>query len=475
MVVSALEIGQNYLRALRLSQRGATLVVAQSAQVQLEEGLINSGVILNREKFTNALNSFLKTNHFSSVHWIVSLPCKAVFTTYKIFPNLSGADLDEAVQLNIQSLLPGQSEEISWGFQEVEPLEKISGKEVMVSSIPKKILTSYLKVFSQIGIIPNAIEPKSLSISRVVGKTAPTLILDIEGLNITSVIVSNGFVRFAREFQIVQTPKDQFKSLIFEIRRAMNFYLTENHQEKIENIIVDGPGATKELMEALSKTLSIPVKTAHDILKISAPSLGIFGAAIRALTPSALDNSLSLMPVGVKQASEEKRTLLFYGGIANIFVITSILILLLFFATFGFLKYLSKKADLQLAGISEKAASEDQTTIEKKQQIKDINAVITPEASIEDQINFFSNVLSNIIAQKGPDITLTNIDYSKEGEPINLTGKASLREALVAFRDALQNQSFIESVQMPTTNFSQNQNISFTMILKIKKDALKRE
>lgn len=481
MAISALEIGDNYLRAIRLGRKGNNLIVQKSAQTSIENGLISGGRVVAPEKFAHLLANFLKTNRFSEYRWIVSLSCKDIFTTYKTFPNLAHGDLNEAVEINLPSLLPGETSEISWGWQEIEPTKKIAAehaKMVMISSMLQKDLTSFLGAFSVAGIVPVAIEPKSLSISRVLGNQKPTLVLDLEGLNVTVVVISAGFPRFAREFHLPPAEKEQFKSLLSEVRRAMNFYLTESKEAKIETIILDGPSANPEIAQALGTSLNQEVKLSRDLVKVSGASgvtLSIFGAGIRALTPPEQDTSLSLLPVGAREAAQEQRALLFYGGLANIIVITTILFLLLFIGTWGFIKYLTLQADSQLASLSQKQASQDSKTKEMQNSIKEINSEITLEASLEDQMTFFSPVLEGIYNAKGAGVQISNIDYSKENQPITLTGTASSREALASFRDALAAESFIEQVQMPSSNFGENQNILFTMTLTLKKDALKNE
>ena len=478
MDISALEIGDGYLRAIRLGRKGNNLIVKRSAQANLENGLVVGGKILDSEKFTNALASFIKTNHFSSPRWIVSIPDKGVFTTYKTFPNLVHEDLAEAVEINLTSLLPGKSSEISWGWQEIEPIKKISGKEVMISSISQKDLANFLAAFSKTGIVTIAVEPKSLSIARVLGKTVPTLVLDLEGLNVTLVIVSAGFPRFAREFQLPSEEKEQYKSLVSEIRRATNFYLTESKEKNIESIIIDGPAAKAEIAQALGTSLNLPVKLSSEFLKVAGSStitLSIFGAGIRTMMPAEQDTNLSLLPVSAKEAAQEKRVLLFYGGLANIIVITAILFLLLFMGAWGFLKYFSRQADGQLLSLFQKQASQDPKTTEIQNTIKEINSKIILEASLEEQMTYWSKILSGINNAKGAGVELSNIDYSKEDQPITLTGTAFSREALVSFRDALAAESFTDSLKMPSSNFAENQNILFTMTLVLKKDALKNE
>ncbi|MBM2820702.1 MAG: Type pilus assembly protein PilM [Candidatus Berkelbacteria bacterium] len=474
--ISALEINEYFIRAIKLGRTGNNLTIQKIAEINLPEGVILNSRLIKGQDFAQILGNFLKKNHFSSPNWVVSLCEGPIYTTHKIFPNIQTADLDEAVDINSASLLPGDTKNISWGWQEVEPLEKISGKEVMVSSIPKNELNQYLAVFSQIGIIPIAIEPKSCSTARVFAKTDNTLIVNLEGSIVSYTIIKNGFARFARESRIVQKPSDQFKNLVSEIRQVMNFYLTEKKQDKIEKIILDGSGARPELVMNLKKTLNIEVVISSELLQIGGfrvSFMPLVGAGIRALFNPKDDMSLSLLPVGAKEATEERRTLLFYGGLANMIVTVCILFLIIFFASIGFLSYLDKNLSSQLETVSKSKAQLSAKDSQTQQQVSEIKNILSTEATIENQITYWSSVLKGIQSFVTSEITLSQVN-SQTQDAVTIIGVAQSRDALVAFRDALSAADFVSSVQLPSSNFSDTKNINFTINLSINKDSLKQ-
>ena len=145
-------------------------------------------------------------------------------------------------------------------------------------------------------------------------------------------------------------------------------------------------------------------------------------------------------------------------------VITTIIFLLLFFGTWGFFKYLDRQATSQLESID---SSEPETGQASgiSQTIKEINPLLTLEGSLEDQIGNWSGILSSIETLKPDGVTITNLENNKDNQSITLIGAAQSREALASFRDILSGQDFAESVQMPTSNFAENQNINFTIVL----------
>lgn len=470
MEIPALEINPKFVRAILLGHSGQNLILKKIAEAPLPDGLIHNGRLTNGENFFQILKVFLRRNHFSNSHWIVSLPEAAIFTTYKSFPNLAEEDLKEAVEINVSTLLPGKIEENSWGWQKVDG-------EVMISSIAKKDLRDYLMVFDRSGIVPIAIEPKSCSIGRAFGKTGNILVLNIEGEILTSVIINAGFPRFAREFMIAGVKDAQFKNLTSEIRRVINFYLVERNQKQIDNLILDGSGAKPELAHALSQAFNLEVKTTPEIFQISGfrvQTLPLVGAGIRGLIEARDDNYLSLLPVGAKVAAEEKRTLLFYGGIANMVVAASVLLTAVFLGSLVFLSYLGNNLDGQLAKLSQsQSINPEQAAIQKN--VNDLKPYIEQEAKIEAQLPFWSGPIEEISKNMSQEVTLTTISYPGTGETLTIIGQATSREALSAFRDAISGLDFVSAVQMPSTNFSPEQLVNFTLTVTLKKEALTKK
>lgn len=470
MVSSALEINSKFIRAILLGRAGQNLSLKKIAEAPLPDGLIINGRLIDPKNFAQILKNFLRRNHFSSSHWIVSLPEGAIFTAYKTFPNLPEESLKEAVELNAPTLLPGKIEEISWGWQMLD-------KEVMVSSIAKRDLANYLLVFDQLGLVPIAIEPKSCSIARTFGQTDNIMVLNVEGEILTSVIINEGFPKFAREFQVVGDKEKQFKNLITEARRVMNFYLTETKQKQISSIILDGSGAKEELAYALKQTFHIDVKTTPEIFQISGfriQSLPLVGAGLRALLDPRDDSYLSLLPVGTKAAAQEKRTLLFYGGVANMVVVTSLLLVAIFFGSLLFLRILEKNLDGQLASLV-KGPVDNSGQAEIEQNIAQLNPYLEKEAKIEDGLTFWSGPLEKIAQNIPQGINLTQINYPGTGETITMIGQATSRDILANFRDLISGFDFVSSVQMPSSNFSQTQAVDFTLSITLKKEALSKK
>lgn len=484
MRTGALEISQFSLRAIRLGKVNNTLKPTSIAEQPLPTGIISNGLLKDENAFLDNLVKLLKKFHSPGSHWVVTLPEAGIFTMHRIFPGIPQENLKETIEMNYLNFLPGLSQEIFWGWQEVGLIEnkKDAPKEVMLSSIKKADLTPYLNCFAKAGITPMAIEPKSCSVARVFGQTQNTLVINLEKDDqniswiLTAVILNNGFPRLAREVCLESQPMEE---LLRAIRGVINFYLIEQKETQISMIILEGKASNPAIAENLKATFGVEVKFATDIFKTFANpslSLALLGAGLRAAAGQREDNSLSLLPVGTQEAYQEKNTLQSLRGITNIISITAILFLVLFFGAIIFYFWLANQADRQLANLAANNQSQSDPKITEIQTIlKDVNPKIEIEAKLEDQMTAFSPVLKQIAATLPDGVAVSQINLTKEDQPMSLVGSAESREALVTFREDLSKLSFVDSLQLPSSNINQDNTINFTITLTLKKDVLKQQ
>ena len=481
MQAGALEISQFSLRAIRLGKVNNTLKPVSIVEEPLSAGIINNGLLKDENAFLDHLVKLLGKFHYSGSHWVVTLPEASVFTMYRIFPGIPRENLKETIEMNYLNFLPGEPQEIFWGWQEIGLAKnKDAPKEVMLSSIKKADLTAYLNCFAKAGITPIAIESKSCSVGRVFGQTQNTLVINLEKGDqnipwiLTATILNNGFPCLAREASLSSQPMEE---LLRAIRGVINFYLTEKKETKISTIILDGNAATPAIAENLKTTFGVEVKFATDIFKLFANqgiSLALLGAGLRAAAGQREDNSLSLLPVGTQEAYQEKNTLQFLRGIANIISITAILFLVLFLGAIIFYFWLANQADQQIASLATiNQSKSDPKITEIQNTLKDVNPKIEIEAKLEDQMTAWSPILKQITATMPDGVVLSQITLAKEDQPMSLVGLAQSREALVTFRENLAKLSFVDSLQLPSSNINQDNVVNFTITLNIKKDALK--
>lgn len=67
-------------------------------------------------------------------------------------------------------------------------------------------------------------------------------------------------------------------------------------------------------------------------------------------------------------------------------------------------------------------------------------------------------------------VEISGVQISREKDvlqPFSISGQADDRQALAQFRDALEALPFVSSVNLPIENLAQNQDISFSLVVKV--------
>lgn len=477
MSVSALEISQYFLRAIRLSKKGNSLVPEAVVEESLKAGTIENGLIKNETAFEESLRLLVKKFRFSGSNWVISLPEAAVFSIYRSFPNIPSENIRETIEVNYLNFLPGKAENIYWGFQEVG--RKGAAKEVLISSIKKEHLDPYLNCLSKLGMVPIAVEPRSCSIARVFGQTPATLVVNIEKSPedepwvLTATILADGYPEVSRETNLGGHPMEE---LLKAVRGIINYYSAEKKNDGIKTMILDGNCLSQPIEENLKTAFGIDLKRAAELFgsfKIRPFSLALLGAGLRAASGARQDSSLSLLPVGTQEAYKEKNILQSLRGITNICSITAVLFLAIFLGVIFLLYTLGNQADKQIAGLAKTNQENlDPKVAEIQNVLKEVNPKIEIEAKVQDQIKVFSPALVQILGLLTDGVGLNQISLTKDDQPLVLTGESSSQEALVNFRENLAKLSFVTAVQMPSSNVNAEGSINFTLNLTLNSQAL---
>ncbi len=144
-------------------------------------------------------------------------------------------------------------------------------------------------------------------------------------------------------------------------------------------------------------------------------------------------------------------------------LISSVLILPAYFFSLIGKDTIDAKLKLQE---SESISLPDQNTL---MVIKDLETKLNLiENDIKDKYVFSTKVINQIILKKISNIKITEISYQKDaqtGKKIGISGRASNREILLAFRRALEDDPAFSKVDLPISNFVKGSDIRFYLTL----------
>ncbi len=90
------------------------------------------------------------------------------------------------------------------------------------------------------------------------------------------------------------------------------------------------------------------------------------------------------------------------------------------------------------------------------------------ENAQKEKFTVSDRVVKAVILEKVPGISITQISYDSDptkGKKISMSGEASSREVLLAFRQALEQDPTFKSVILPISNFVKGTDIQFSLSL----------
>ncbi|MBI2577902.1 MAG: pilus assembly protein PilM [Candidatus Wildermuthbacteria bacterium] len=142
-----LDISDLSIKVAQLKRKGRSFTLASFADVPLEKGSIEKGEVKKEENLVQALEKIktsTKGKKISSPYAIVSLPEERAFLEVIQLPAMEVKDLDQAVRFEAENYIPYSMDTVYVDYSlQVSP-EKSSHMDVLIASLPRQIVDSYL-------------------------------------------------------------------------------------------------------------------------------------------------------------------------------------------------------------------------------------------------------------------------------------------------------------------------------------------
>lgn len=93
-------------------------------------------------------------------------------------------------------------------------------------------------------------------------------------------------------------------------------------------------------------------------------------------------------------------------------------------------------------------------------------------------VESISDTLALLESLQGANVSLTSFEFRRKGtslDKINVTGKATTRQALADFRDTLLKHPDITEVILPISNLAKDKDIQFNIVLSLKAKETNKE
>jgi len=304
--VWAIDIGNNSLKALRLSAEGGAVAVVGFENIQHGKILTGSGVkpAERDELVALSLRQLVNQQNLGKDDIIVSVPSQNSFSRFVKLPPVEKKRIPEIVRFEAAQQIPFDINDVQWDWQLMTE-EESTETTVGIFAIKNEIVTSCMEDFSRENLQVGYVQMASMALYNYVLYDRPdlvrsnsqaTVIINIGAENTDLVVATkstvwqrcipmggNAFTRaiadtFKLSFekaeklkrtapmskyarQILQAMKPVFTDLASEIQRSLGFYNSSNPNTKLSKIIAMGGGTKmRGLLKYLQQTLQIPIE-----------------------------------------------------------------------------------------------------------------------------------------------------------------------------------------------------------------------
>jgi len=320
--VWAIDIGNNSLKALRLSAESGVVEVIGFDNIQHGKILTGSGVgVAERDELIAlSFRRFVSQNDLGKDEIVVSVPSQNSFARFVNLPPVEPKRIPEIVRFEAVQQIPFDINDVQWDWQLMTETESAETR-VGIFAIKNEVVSSALEHFGrenvQVGYVqmaPMALYNYALYdradlITAAGDKQGQAIVVINIGAENTDLVVctrssvwqrciligGNAFTRaiadaFKLNFekaeklkrtapmskyarQIFQAMKPVFTDLASEVQRSLGFYNSSNPNTKLSKIIALGGGTKlRGLLKYLQQSVQIPVERPDSFKRLAISS-----------------------------------------------------------------------------------------------------------------------------------------------------------------------------------------------------------
>jgi len=253
MSVAGLDISDQSVKFIKLSLRGEKLMIESYGEKPVPLGAIESGLVRDSEALARVLFELKEEYHLTQI--VASMPEEEAYIARLTLPARRESELREAVELQLEEYVPLPPGEAIFDYEVIEPPPTENGKyELVVSALPRRIVTNYTEVFKKTGLQAVAFEVEAHAIARSVmpvGEDRLTMIVDF-GKTRTSFFIASGWsVVFTATAKSIGG-----EDITVAIQKSLNLSRAKAEELKVEQGLL-GTHSNRELFFAIIPIISV--------------------------------------------------------------------------------------------------------------------------------------------------------------------------------------------------------------------------
>ena len=307
-----LDIGTKTIKIVEIQKNGSGYSLAASGVIGFSGNPVEKAI---DDKELSSIAQIIKKLHketgVESSEVVISIPEQGAFTRTIAFPLLTDAEIASAVKWELEQYIPIPANEAISQHVILERDEKSTPPQVVVLLVaaPRALVEKYTRVATLAGLNPVAVETELLALTRALAPIDKTVLLIDLGANSTDIAIArNSLLAFSRSIPIAGEAftravsqglgvapaqgeeykktyglsSDQLegkvkfvlnpvlKLIVDEVKKAINFYQTEQKADPPSRVLVSGGGSgMPQIINVLAEQLGIEVSIANPFSRIS--------------------------------------------------------------------------------------------------------------------------------------------------------------------------------------------------------------
>lgn len=307
-----LDIGSGFIKIAQVVTKGERQQLTHWSKTELPVDIMEDGQIIDEERLAEVIRQCLLAGCVDSKVVNVSLGGRNIFSREIVLPTMPQNEIAEAIKWGLDEYVPYPAGSFYYDFDLMTQSSSEEKMRVLLVAAPYEIVNPLLSAVRAAELQPVAIETEPLALLRTLTKVTNCVIVDIGAQIAQITIVQHGAPLFTRiiplggaqftqavmrvtelDFDEADRLKIRQKNLLFapnpktpesttplheellglagelarEIRRTIDYFVTQNRDVVIDDIFLSGGGALLDhLLLQLSALLETPVLL-HDPLK----------------------------------------------------------------------------------------------------------------------------------------------------------------------------------------------------------------
>jgi hypothetical protein len=418
----------------------------EQVSLRLPPGIISGGKVQNQESLTKILMELRRRTSpksRKSQGVILTIPITNVYVQPFVLPSVASENINESAQLNLRMISPIEISKAYYGWQQIGEANS-DQVEILGAFVARDVVDGFITCVQDAGYSIAAVEFNTLSLSRsavkvgIIDSKTPSLLLQItpEGLNFSVNHLEHLFFHrfvpwssFGAGERSISTEKFK-ESFIDEMRKIVNFYLTNRKGAEVRKMIFISTIFTAEIGQIMAEHFpGIDVRIA-DIKQVN-PAIG---AALRGLVTRSKDSEISLSTMSAVETFEKYQLANFLAVWRNTFLVT-----------FGFVLLVFLSSALILQKVSAQVSNQDpfsNTTqgvelLKLEAEAEKFNTLVVMVSNLVANRKEFSGIIRKLDDIKGSSIQIVRISIETVRSLVLVEGIAKNRESITQFKNIL--------------------------------------